>query len=299
MSEPHEILEQACAAATELLIAAPYVKAAALRRVLNILDQEAQLTCITRWTAPDVQMGVSDLECRQMVLDHGGAFLLHPSLHAKYYRCDARVLVGSANLTHRGMGTSATPNLEILCEPGPTFDAQMFEADLIRGARPVGDEEFRQWESIRELALPLQDGVPSRSEISTPWTPATRDPENVWRAYNGRYDQIRSADERRLARSDLSQLEAPVGLDRAGFDRWVCAQLLASPDVDLVGRTAKLEEHLAWECLAVVWDVRLGAAARSRETIINWVVALGVTAAHLVDVSELAERTTPPADDMG
>ena len=55
-----------------------------------------------------------------MVVERGGSFKLHARLHAKYYRFDDRVLVGSANMTASGLGYRHRGNLEILCEPGPT-----------------------------------------------------------------------------------------------------------------------------------------------------------------------------------
>ena len=45
------------------------------------------------------------------------------SLHAKYYRCDGHVLIGSANLTESGMGLGASPNFEILALADRSFDA--------------------------------------------------------------------------------------------------------------------------------------------------------------------------------
>ena len=86
-----------CQEATDLLIVAPYIKADALTIALENLSSGASLTCVTRWNPQDISSGASDTICRTIVLQRGGTFRLHPSLHAKYYRAGNAMLVGSAN----------------------------------------------------------------------------------------------------------------------------------------------------------------------------------------------------------
>ena len=96
---PWDALRERCTGATEAVIVAPYIKVGPLTTVLDQLRMGASVECFTRWTPLDIQMGVSDLECRTVVVDRGGAFRLHNRLHAKYYRFDNQVLIGSANMT--------------------------------------------------------------------------------------------------------------------------------------------------------------------------------------------------------
>lgn len=266
---PWDALTDACREADEAVIAAPYIKADALERLLALLPPDATLTCVTRWTARDMLFGASDAECRTLVLDRGGAFRLHPRLHAKYYRCGQRVLVGSANLTAHGMGYAPSANLEILCAPAPTFDATAFERDLLAESSPVRDAEFAQWAAI--VRIPPPPGPAVKAPDPLDWQPATRDPEHVWLAYNGQ--PISNADEQRLAQADLGQLAPPSGLERPAFDNWVSVQLLGSSIVDDVRRTEGMERDEAWERLAEAWGCDLGEANRIRETIENWTTA--------------------------
>ena len=265
---PWDALTDACREADEAVIAAPYIKADALERLLALLPADAALTCVTRWTPRDMLFGASDVDCRAVVLERGGAFRLHPRLHAKYYRCGQRVLVGSANLTVQGMGYAPSANLEVLCDPAPTFDAMAFERELLAGSRPVSDAEFARWETIARLSPPPGPAVKAPEPIE--WRPLTRDPEHVWLAYREHWDGIPSGDEQRLARKDLAQLALPRGLAREEFDAWVNAHLQASSTVDEVLRTMGLDDDAAWERLAEAWGRDKSEANRIRETVTNW-----------------------------
>lgn len=206
------------------------------------------------------------------MLEQGGSFLLHPRLHAKFYRFGSHVLVGSANLTPAGMGYGSPANLEILSTPGAGFDAEVFEQELIRGARPVSDTEFQDWSTLAQLPRP---DFPSTapSEPLTDWRPATRNPEHVWLAYRQSVERIPSSDERRLAELDLVHLGVPPGLGRPAFDIWVRAALRSSTAVADVHDVAGMAENDAWEHLASAWSVSKAEAARYRATIEYWTAA--------------------------
>ena len=96
---PGDMLIDLCFDAQHLVIAAPYIKVDALAKVLADISPTASLICVTRWNPHDLAAGVSDTECRTLVIERGGSFRLHPSLHAKYYHIDNVILIGSANLT--------------------------------------------------------------------------------------------------------------------------------------------------------------------------------------------------------
>ena len=149
---PGSLLTRLCSNARCLLIVAPYIKADALARVLDEIHPGASLTCITKWDPNDIAVGASDLECRSLVIGSGGSFKLHPSLHAKFYRIDDVVLIGSANLTSSAMGWVPQPNLEILCRPADDFDSWAFQHGLLNEAREVSDEEFLRWEAVAKIA---------------------------------------------------------------------------------------------------------------------------------------------------
>ena len=74
-------------ATSRVVIAAPYIKSATIRRLLRTIpDTVSELTCITRWLPEDIVSGVCDLEIFDDVTQiQGGRLLVQPHLHAKYY----------------------------------------------------------------------------------------------------------------------------------------------------------------------------------------------------------------------
>lgn len=256
--------------ATEIVIVAPYVKRTALQHILSDMRLGAQLICVSRWTADDILSGASDVASRRAIVDRGGTFRLHPRLHAKYFRFSDQILVGSANVTGSGLGLSATPNLEILCEPASSFDAATFEQDAIRGSRIVSNQEAEMWEAFAELGPQAARRTREQETSLATWLPATRHPDHVWLAYAGRDGDIPSADEQRLARADLTALMPPDSLDRRQFDVWLGGCLLISTRVQDVRFVAELEEVAAWDALSESWGVTRSEALRARSTVENW-----------------------------
>src|SRR4051812_45286200 len=88
-------------ATTRIVIAAPYIKSHALRRLISAFPLSVtDFVCVTRWRPEDIAAGVCDLEILDDVLAvNGGMLLVHPHLHAKYYSAGDQCLVGSANVT--------------------------------------------------------------------------------------------------------------------------------------------------------------------------------------------------------
>ena len=224
----------------------------------------------------DIRMGVSDLECRGIVLDCDGSFRLHNSLHAKYYRFNEHTLVGSANLTASGLGYAGKGNFEILCEPASSFDNETFERELMSNSREVSDAEFLVWSQLPvDMRLPAGQ-MPDVPDIKTEsselddWMPQTRNPEYLWHLYIDRPSEIIIEEQRELAQSDLWVLQVPAGLSQEAFDAWVRTALMSSPFVDTVRQTKGYKKQDAWDMLAERWSISLSAAARSLQTANNW-----------------------------
>ena len=275
---PGSVLLQSCSSAQHLVIAAPYMKANALYKILSGAQSVISLVCITRWRPDEIIIGASDARCRTMIEARQGSFRLHPTLHAKYYRIDDVVFIGSANLTSSAMGWTSHPNLEILCPAGNDFDAQGFEQELLQDSRAVGDAEYALWEALCKIQ------VPSRREFSGPkpvldvWRPATRDPGNVELAYRNRSDEIASLDEQRAALRDLRALSIPLGLSGDPFRTWIATCLLAAPFANSVMRLTDTDTLKATNTLAETHNLSLTAARRDMETVQNWLVFLSLEA---------------------
>ena len=276
-SRPWSALKGVARGADRVLIVAPYIKVDTLRRLVLLISEDAQLTCVTRWQRVDVTAGVSDVACRTLVTERGGRFLLNQRLHAKYYRLGDTALVGSANLTSAGMGYGSFYNVEVLCEPGPGFDPGAFERELLEGAREVTDVEFERWNALERIQV-VATAV-AQSEEPNEWRPMTREPAHVWLAYCGEAAGVVSRDERLRAARDLTALNLPPDLGRSSFDAIVGAELLSSAAIADVMRTDGLPDEVAWTQLADRWTTTRSEAQRFRETAWNWI------ATFLADIS--------------
>ena len=272
---PGDELLRCCTEAQHLFITAPYIKANALARVLDAVGEISSLTCVTRWDPHDLAVGVSDIECRTIVKRHGGSFRLHPSLHAKYYRMDDDVLIGSANLTFSGMGWSTQPNLEILCRAGDDFSALAFQQELLKEAREISDEEFVRWEAVAKIGAQTENSVAGGQPLPDTWRPATRDPRNLELAYQGREDEIASSDEQRTAHRDIQILRVPLGMNSDQVRMWISACLLAAPFTNTVIHLLRLDTRNTARLLADVYGLSITEARRDMETVQNWLKLLG------------------------
>jgi hypothetical protein len=267
---PGDALKGICREAKDIIIAAPYIKAAALSRVLSDIDANASLVCITRWQMQDIALGASDIECRTIVKELGGAFKLHPALHAKYYRADERVLIGSANLTYSALGWSSDPNLEILCMAGKDFDAAAFERQLLDDSREISNKEFARWQSIERIDFQASLLAVSTSPYLDTWRPLTRAPENFLLAYRGLTDEIASTDEQQAALQDLDALQVPVDLTDEQVENWVSRCLLASQFVQTVLQMQNVDVIADAISLANTYSLNVTDARRSIETVQIW-----------------------------
>ena len=272
---PGDLVTRLCSNAQSVVIVAPYIKADALSRVLATINAEASLTCVTKWDPHDLAVGASDVECRSLVIGSGGSFRLHPSLHAKFYRIDNVVLIGSANLTSSALGWSEQPNLEILCQAGDDFDSWAFQQELLKDAREISDDEFLRWESIAKIAasrVGAMAGIQPRLDI---WRPRTRDPIHLELSYRGREDQIASLDEQNAARRDLRALAMPSELTNDEVRMWATACLLAAPFTNsVIQLTHTIDVAASYQSLARTYDLNMTEARRDMETVQSWLALL-------------------------
>ena len=267
---PGKDLVRLCSEADQIFISAPYIKADALGKILQDVNPNASLVCISRWSVEDLQLGSSDIECYAIVKTFGGSFRLHPTLHAKYYRMDDVVLVGSANLTFSGMGWSNHPNLEILCRPNKQFEADNFQAKLLADSREIYHEEVSRWKTLVEIESQFENtnAIP-RSQLAD-WRPSTREPRNLELAYVGKENEIASYDEQQAAKQDLQKLSLPTGLNRDQSRAWISICLMESLFALSVIQLQKSSPNESYRKLAQMYDLETYKARRDFETVQNW-----------------------------
>ena len=271
---PGDVLSVQCDNAQQLIVVAPYIKSDALSRILTNVDPGASLVCVTRWNVQDIAEGASDIRCHTIVREFGGSFRLHPSLHAKYYRVDDMVFIGSANLTYSAMGWSAEPNLEIFCQPGDDFDARKFQSVVIEESREISDDEFQSWQAITDFYLENDDRMTGNyPEIDT-WRPGTRDPRNLILAYRGRENDIASYDERRATRQDIRALQIPANFTDNQVRDWMSICLLCTPFTNAVLQAQSTDDFIDVRSLATMYNLSHMEARRGMETVQNWLAFL-------------------------
>jgi hypothetical protein len=256
------VLELVQGATTRLVVAAPYIKSPALRRLISALpDSVTSFLCVTRWLPEDIASGVCDLEIfEDMSSVQGGVLLVHPHLHAKYYAIEGRCLVGSANVTGRGLGWHSPPNVELLVSlPGDFDGVREWEATLIGstvratvGFRDQLRKEAERLKAESPVSRPPEVEATDAAEFFAPWVPACPVPERLWLVYQGRGADTMVSSAYESAQRDLEALRPPHGLAQPLFEACVAGILRQMPVMAEIDRLAAsgLSDSQAFEFLA-------------------------------------------------
>ncbi len=287
MTSPADILvdgleaslhDLARSALRELRIVAPFVKAPQLRAALACVAPGVRAAVTTRWLPEEVASGVSDLEVLDVCRKAGAELFLLDRLHAKLFVADGRrVLLGSANLTARGLGSAASPNLELLlpCEPSPRSIATTLGRIDIE-SRPATEEERASVAAIAaELADTMATVPPSpRPETAAraAWLPEFRSPDRLFSVYQDLSDGTLDGNEP-VAVRDIVALGLPFDLDRPSFEHAVRASLGTMPSIrgldDFLRASRRFGEITAW---LEAWRPACTKSERQRmgQTLIRW-----------------------------
>lgn len=257
------ILELVRAATDRVVIAAPYIKSPTVRRLLDAVPETvSECVCVTRWLPEDIASGVCDLEIfDDLTQAQGGRLLLHPHLHAKYYSNGRQSLIGSANLTARGLGWHTPSNVELLVALPSDFAGLADWEQSLLGSAVEATPELRdrirlQADSLKQ-AGPLrpvpevEDGA-GEEEGSTLWVPQCPTPERLWQVYRGRGADTMVSSAFEAAQEDLAALSPPQGLTLELFMAYVVGILKQMPLLVEIDRLAKngLTDTKAREFLA-------------------------------------------------
>ncbi|GAA2991538.1 phospholipase D family protein [Kitasatospora albolonga] len=270
-------IEQLLATATErVVLVAPFIKKEVFQAVLDAVPADVdEITCVTRWSVPEVAAGVSDPEIAELAQNDGRATIrLCHNLHAKLYVADGRCLVGSANLTGKATGRVPAPNIEILVEADTAHpEVQRVLAALEANTVP-GTVELA--EQIREQASLMRDDedspvvvVPGHGEQPARWLPETRNPDRLYRVYNGRHRHVGSDVLIGVLR-DLAHLDIGPGLNEQAFGAEVLARLRAMPELHALTAAGRMSLADAQEELLAEGDLSAEQAKRAVETIAAW-----------------------------
>lgn len=253
MTQSHKKLLQICSTASrQVVLIAPFMKYSIVSFLEEEISDTVVLHCITRWRPEEVVAGVSDLEVFDIIKNRENAELyLSPYLHAKYYRGDDQVLIGSANLTQRALGWSNPSNIELLVSPKfSDKEIQNFESKVFSSAIKV-DQELRNivqaavdQVNIEDKEVPwIFEDLPvpdSKTEVSIEnWIPSCPAPDRLFNVYANidTWRLVSKAEED--AKKDLDILNIPPGLNQTEFEKFVAAILDQMPLVNEIDRNSE------------------------------------------------------------
>lgn len=273
------------AAVTQVFIVAPYIKSGTLRRLLGKIATSASLICITRWLPEDIASGVCDLEIFEDISGRAGSQLLvQPHLHAKYYRGDRRCLVGSSNLTARGLGWSTPSNLELLVELSVDFPGlEEWETSLWQSSIPatheLRDRIAKEALRLKNLAklLPLPE-VNEETIVHAPqsqWIPACPVPERLWTVYRGGAEATMVSSAREAAQSDLQALSPPPGLTQALFGAYVSGilrQMALFSEIDRLALAGLSDSHARAYLESRMGDTKTHSTEQAWRVLKAWLI---------------------------
>jgi hypothetical protein len=290
----------------ELVVIAPFIKRLALKRVLESAPPEALVHCVTRWKVDELVRGVSDLEVYSDLVERGNArMLIANGLHAKYFRFDRSVVVGSCNVTDAGLGFKVRSNLELAVSFEADQQTSAFEAVVFADAFPVNRTMYEAMKHILG-AMPAMPRLPDEVEgaeadlfdsTSTTaaattgwadWLPSCRAPDCLYDAYVGHVENLTLAT-RVAAQQDLHQLGVPRGLTQAQFDAFVAGTILTSPMVARLAEFAITPRRFGEmrDLLRVIAPAT--SAASDWQTIMRWLLHFVPDrfAMHVANYSEI------------
>jgi hypothetical protein len=135
--------------AADICIVSAYMKAPALRDLLEHADPSNQVRIVVRWQPNDLVMGASDTASFGYASNKNWSFYARQDLHAKVYTLgDAAIFVGSANLTSRGFTLTGLGNAEIMVRVHPSVNNLAQVESLLAGAVRITDAiaaEIQAW----------------------------------------------------------------------------------------------------------------------------------------------------------
>jgi phosphatidylserine/phosphatidylglycerophosphate/cardiolipin synthase-like enzyme len=142
--ELKEHIERGCEALQDkLTVYSAFITEPALRWLIGHVPTGIDVRVVARWQARDLGYRSSDLSCYQLCRDRGWAFGIDLKLHSKVSVFDdERVLIGSSNLTARGLSLGHAGNVELGTMLEPSIDDLDKLRDLEENVTWLDDELF-------------------------------------------------------------------------------------------------------------------------------------------------------------
>ena len=218
----------------------PFIKVGTLHRILDARGSSIAVTIICTWKLENFVAGVCDVDLFPYCSRNDIRLLAHNRLHLKAWIFDReKLLLGSANVTDRGLSDSLSSNYEFMVY------AQASGVDLDHFDH-IRDEATEVDEDIYSRTVNALDRYPSGQEVYedllpnhshrialVDQLPLTQTPDALWDEYAHRNHSEKS----QSTIHDLDRLSVPPNLDRDSFLHIVGQEFFALPIVvDFLGR---------------------------------------------------------------
>ena len=238
----------------EVLLFCPYIQVNSLKRILN--GVHSKVSIITSWKTLDILNGVSDLALYPYCKTIGAYLYVNQRIHLKVI-CDSyhSALIGSANITDRGLGISSNHNHEcaVLFEPLDRGQ-QIYLRSIIRESTLINDKEF---EAINKLVdghrsdfkspilvedIDFSKGINKEFLISA--LPMSINIDTFFDYYSGKLVSEGFADvDYDCAMHDLALYQIPPGLNKIEFLKYLKDAFFSQPFIQELRKFISQERY--------------------------------------------------------
>jgi len=153
-------------AANEILLIAPYVQTETLKSLQ--LNEKLNITIVTTLKLRDLVSGASDIDLFPYAKSNSIHAFYNNRVHLKAYIRDWKdCILGSSNISARGMGTSSNHNYELNCL------VEDLDIDSLCYLRKILHDSVRITDDIYDLVKERVDSIPKPEEVEDLELPLT------------------------------------------------------------------------------------------------------------------------------
>lgn len=203
----------------EAVLVAPYIKLSTIEWLLSHLSEECHIRVLTRARLTDFVLESSDIDAWPLIWNNGGEIFIEQSLHAKYYRFDKTVLIGSANISDSALNLSLNSNLELIGEFNYDKRFEEIESQIFLNrtkasrviykqlSRLIENNKKKLTKTINKITNigDVHDLKLERVDLPDQWCFKSKTPKNLWWACSK--PQALSSEDLAAAQTDLNLLK--------------------------------------------------------------------------------------------
>lgn len=243
----------------EVYIFCPYIKVATLKKVLA--TSLPSLSIVTTWKTLDILNGISELELYSFCKSIKARLYINQKIHLKLITdLYEKAIVGSANITDRGLGISPEANHEcvVLCEQ-VTFDDQIHLQKIIQEATLLNDMLFSEFEKAvaeakREYTKVNMRDVDIKSAVNKNFLisalPMSRSIRVLYTYYSDRANKVKDDTDYNCAIHDIALYDIPPGLNEVALYQHIKESFFNHPFIkklkDFIGKEKYFGQIKEW-----------------------------------------------------